>query len=366
MRNHIIIFKILLMLLFATRALQAQTFTESKHLEKKFPMGKNTTIDVTNKYGKVHVTTWEKDSVVFVVDLLVKSSSTEKLNSTVESIDFDFTRTDYYIVAKTRIESRPGGLISEIVNLAESVFSPTNQITIDYHVTLPANATLKIDNKYGDVYIDDYKGNFTLNLANGDFKAGTLSGRTILDISFGDGIITSLTNGKINISYSDLNIRKMQDIQVTSKSSKINLDNVEFLNLDSKRDKYNITTAGKIFGDTYFTDITVFKLNREVSLNMKYGMLVLDEVNRDFSLVNLNTEYTDADVFLKPNSSYYLDVTHGKYVNLRYPQADDIQEKKISEDEERFLTYGNIGNPDSKAKIKINAREKGSINIIHK
>ncbi|MFP4059824.1 MAG: hypothetical protein ACLFUC_05020 [Bacteroidales bacterium] len=366
MKRNIIIFKLTALLaLLLTCEIHSQTFTESKHVEKKFRLGKNTTVDITNKYGKVHVSTWEKDSVLFRIDLLVKSSSIEKLESTFESIDFDFSKTEYYVLAKTIIQSKTGGIISEIVNLAESMFTQTNHITIDYHVTLPDDISLKIENKYGDIYIDDYKGNFTLTLSNGDLKAGNLTGRSIIDLSFGDGIITSIDKCKMSISYGDLSIRQVEDLQVNSKSSKITLETVEFINMDSKRDKYNMHNVGKIFGDTYFSDIMLFNINREISLDMKYGLLSVDEINKNFSLVNLNTEYTDVNIYLKPQSSYYLDVTHGKEVNLRYPRVDNIQEKKISDDD-KYLTYGNIGTPGAKAKIKIMAREKGSINIIHK
>ena len=346
--------------------LSANGQTYSDKIVRSYKINKTSSIDVSNKYGKIHVVKWDKDSVKFEVDFSIKTSTAGKLDRIKNSIDFDFTGTEYYVTAKTKfLTSR--GIISDFMNSVLSV--DMNQIIIDYLVYIPDYVSIRIENKFGDVYIDDLNGNLDLNLSNGDFKANNLNGSSLINIGLGDGTINYMNKGKLYISYSDFHIKKSNRLNIESRSSKVYADNIKYLKLISRRDKIYITNIDQFLGDSYFSDISIQKLNKELNYSFKYGELSINSINNKFSFININSEYTDVNLIFETGSYYDVDITHSEDVYLFYPRdISKLEEKMIDKDEKLLLTYGQIGKPTTDAipKLKIDALKKCTINITHK
>ena len=63
-----------------------QEFTNQ--VVRAYKVSKETSVDVFNKYGKIHVVPWEKDSVKFIIDLAIRNKDPEKLEKIKENIHF--------------------------------------------------------------------------------------------------------------------------------------------------------------------------------------------------------------------------------------------------------------------------------------
>jgi len=358
---------VLLWISVASGNIYSQVYSESKSISKSFAAREDILVDITNKYGKIHVISWPKDTVKFDIDIKVKSNNAARVNRTINGIDIDFTSSGYYLVAKTIINQKYNSVIDEIVNIAENILVGENEVSIDYRVYLPENVNLKIDNKYGDLFLDDMKGNVSINLSNGDLKANRFLGTSDIDISFGDASIYSVKKATMTISYSDLKIKNANDLDIESKSSEINIDKVISMNIKSKRDKYKINKASNLFIDAYFTDIVVDELSKEFNSSATYGYIYLEFIERGFSFINISSEYTDVDLFFAEGTTYDLDINHSKEIVLRYPEEfANLEKKVISEEDGRILTYGKIGKNTSSGKVEINAPKKSNINIFYK
>lgn len=345
-------------------SLQGQTFSD--YITRSFKVKPTITIEITNKYGKVHITPWDKDSVKFDIDLEMSANSTSKLNKLRNNIDVDFTNTNFYVIAKTDFGSSGRGFFSELLDMAEYLL-PSDKVTIDYRVHVPRYAMVKIENKFGDVYIDDHQGAVSLNLSNGDLKANRLNGKTDIKINSGDGEINYLQDAKMEIAYSDFHVKKAERIIVDSKSSRLMFDNVNYLKATSRRDKYYVRKTVDMFGDSYFSDLNIYELENELNYQLKYGNINMEQVNNQFSFLNITSEYTDIDLIFEPEAIYEFDITHNKDVILTMPEdkITDIEKKEVGEDEEEILTFGSVGNINADSKVKITAIEKCIINIRH-
>jgi hypothetical protein len=340
----------------------AQTYTD--HIVRNFKISTKSSVEVYNKYGKVHIRTWEKDSVKFEVDLRIQTSSYEKLNKLKNQISFDFTNTNYYITAKTTF-AKSGGVFSDVVE----TFVPSNEVSINYIIYIPKTTTLKVDNKFGDVYIDDFQGILSLSLSNGNMKANYLQGNTSIQLISADAVINQIDKGKIEVSYSDLEIKEAGKIDVDSRSSVVNIGNAESLKIFSRRDKYIIDDIQKISGDGDFTTVKILKFGQELNLALKYGGLSVDEIANKFSLINIGSAYTDIDLVFDKTASYNLDITHYTEVRLMYPSnLADLKTQDFDVEQKLKLTYGPVGPNVTAAspKVKIMAEKKCYINIIHR
>ncbi len=356
---------LLLLALYFTSALTAQVYT--RKISKSYKVNSSTTIDIFNKYGKVHVVTWDKDSVQFKVNLTIQTSNESKLTKLKQSIGFDFTGTDYYVIAKTRLGKKSGGVFTDLMDIAGTIISSDNKVTIDYLVYIPLYANINIENKFGDIYTDDLEGSVNINLSNGDIKANNLNGNSVISLSSGDGVINYMRDGRITVSYSDLTVKIANKLHIDSRSSKIYIDKADYLKLISRRDRLYFQVINDLYGDSYFSDFTLHRLNNELNYNFKYGNLSIALINRYFSFININSEYTDLDLIFEKGSAYIIDILHHQDVILNIPaQLSKTEQKVIDEDDQLLSTYGTIGYGNPASKVKINVPKKCIVNIVHK
>jgi len=340
----------------------AQTYTESKKIIRSFPVYADTRLDVSNKYGKIHITPWKKDSVRIEVDLFVRSASMNKLDKIMDNIDFEFTGTNYYVIANTRFASKYNTFFSDLRDLSGNIIPSNNDVEINYSIMVPSNMNINLSNKFGDIFIDDLKGAVTVSLSNGDIKINRLEGQSNINLNFGNGIINYLNNATINLVYADLEIKDAGQLTLETKSSKIRIYKTDILKTHSSRDKYVISELNNLFGDSYFSDIWIYKMNEEVNYTPRYGDFKIDSVTYDFSYININSEYADLYMIFNPVSSWYLDIQYHPDVALRIPEDfGDLQ--KITEDNNENRLTGKIGKSTSSSRVEITAPRKCIITL---
>jgi len=353
----------LALLVIAWTVVRAQTYTESRKVDRSFPAGTETRLDLTNKYGTVQVIPWKKDSVHIEIDLFVKSGSNNKLDKIMRSIDFEFTDTRYYIVAETSFGSKYSTFFSDLKDISGTIIPSKNQVEINYTVHVPSRMSINITNKYGDIYIDDMKGNISINLSNGDLKANSLIGDANISLNFGNGIINELGNARMNISYADIEIGLADQLTIESKSSKIRLHEVGILKINSRRDKYTVSRIDNLFGESWFSDIWLYRMNEEINYSPRYGVLKVDSIPAGFSFINVNSEYADLNMYVDREASYMLEVMLHDQALLHTPQAYGELEV-VEEEAEAVHLRGLIGtDPNTASRVKITAPKKCIISI---
>jgi len=360
--------KIFYSLLFIWTCLSFTTGQEfSNQVVRSYKISNATSIDVLNKYGKIHVISWDKDSVKFIIDIKIRNKDAEKLDKIKNNISFEFTPAAYFVMARTKIGDGSEDAIRDLVDLAGSYFSSQNQILIDYTVMVPTYAALKLENKFGDVYLDDREGNLNLILAYGNFKANSLNGNCSIKLSSGDAEINSLIDGQITISYSNLHILRAQKLTLESRSSNININEINDLTLRSKRDKLNLPRVRVMKGDSYFSEFSLLGLQDELDYIFRYGSLTIDNIEKDFSAITILSEYTDLRLSFVKGAAYDIEITHHQDALLTYPRSlGTLNIKDLNTPEKQKVTYGRIGLTQSDSRVTISAPKKCVISIIQK
>lgn len=354
----------LTVILLNTSWLGAQ-YTESMQTNRVYRVSKSTNLEIINKYGKIHLVNWSRDSVKIQIKVEIQTNNASKLKKLKNQIDFDFTHTDYYIMAETNFEHSYGGFFQELKNITESIMPSGDEVKIDFLVMLPSYLNVKINNRFGDVFLDNRDGKTEVVLSNGDLKANKLLGSSIIEIKMGDAVINEFKEGKIDLSYSDLRVKEAGDINLVARSSEANIERVKFLKIDSRRDKIYIDKIDHVFGNTYFTEMWVYNLEDKVNLNLKYGNLNLENIHSDFSLIDIYSEYTDLNLFFDEEASYQIDINHVS-INLSYPETiAKLKKEVVNESEGAFINYGTIGKGEPKSKVELSAK-KCSVLIMHK
>ena len=350
------------LLFTASTLLQAQDYTDKRSVSRRFPATLETTLEVENKYGKIQLITWEKDSVAVEVDLTLTETSSSKLRKLKEDVSIDFTHTNNYIIAKTVIESENGRIAKELRNLSSTLTGSNKRMEVNYTIRLPEYLDLVLSNKFGDIYMDDMEGQLELNLSNGALKANRLNGNASINLSFVDGSIKTLGSCTMSLSYSELVLEQASQLDLDSKSSRFNADSINVLKINSRRDKFDFQKVEYLYGRGNFTQVSVYDFMRECDLYMKYGELTIQHVMPEFSKIYVESDYTDVSLFTDPACSYTFDVLHHEKTVLRLPNDAKLLEESY-DGKDHYKTLGTLGDPGAESKITIDALQKCFINI---
>jgi hypothetical protein len=322
---------------------------------KSVHVGKDSRLELTNKYGTMHINTWNKDSASVRVELKAYASNKEKLKKMFDGVSINFTETNDLLKVQTELSQNFSMIFENFKGMTSKYFSYDSRIEINYYVNVPEYLNMEIENKYGDLFMEDSKGKLIVNLSNGSFKANSLGYGTTLTLSFCDASIKSVSSGSLTTNFSEVSLDETGDIMINSISSRFEIKKAGTVNMDSRRDKYFIEEADILKGTSYFTEYRIDRINREINLSSRYGSIDAKLVERGFNAINLNTGYTDITLEFDEKSAYSFDI---RYLNsfLVLPSNNTRSEQKIiSQEKKEYMTFGTYGENPGIAKVKIDA-----------
>jgi hypothetical protein len=345
--------------------LSAQSHTDKRSVSKRFPASRETTLEVQNKYGKIQVVTWEKDSVAVDVDIYLTETSASKLRKLKDDVRINFTGTNTYIIAATAIKSESGRIASELRSVSHTISGSNKHVEINYMVYVPEYLDVVLQNKFGDIYMDDLSGQVDIELSNGVLNANRLEGTANIVLSFANGMIKSLGSTTMRLSYSDLVLGEVNQLDVVSKSSKLNVDKVNVLKINSRRDKLYFKHVEYLYGNSNFTQVWVYDFIRESDVYMKYGKLTIEHVLPDFTKIYVESDYTDVSLYFNSESTFSFDILHHNKAVLRLP-GEGVSAEEMYDGKDHYTTVGTMGTGEPAGQVKIDALQKCYVNLSYK
>lgn len=330
--------------------LRAQSVSESRTLEKSFAVNKEMTLDVANKYGKIHLSPSNSDSVLIRIEMNASASKSSKLRKLIDGVSFNLTSTNHFVIAETKFIKGPINLIEGIRSLTNNIISSESKLEIDYYIYAPSYINIKIDNRYGDVYIESTEADITVKIVNGDLKAEDLSGNASFDLNFCDATISSLRKARIEISYGDLNILRVESLSINSTSSKIDIKDIEELVSESKRDRYFIKGLSSLKGNSYFTDYNIDILRESINMTSRYGNINIEMIPESFDIISIESSFTGVFLNASPDASFKFDAKLSN-CSSSIPGHWIVEEEALDIEKNEYLYYGDIGAGKSGGKV---------------
>jgi hypothetical protein len=350
-RFIILLFPVLL----ACLKLSAQNSSETRNYIRTLHVSSESSLEVFNKYGTVQVTQWKKDSAMIRAEVKAVATSKDKLGKMFDGISINMTESRYNIRAETSFTQNIGMLFESFKGMTSKIIQYDSKVEINYYISIPEYLNLKIENKYGDVYMENNSGDFTITISNGSFKANSLGKNARLNLSFCNATISSIASGKIDASFSEISSGEVGDVSINSISSKYEFKKAGIVTIESRRDKFFIDNITAIKGTSYFTDFNLKNLTQEANLSTRYGNLTIDQIDHGFQSVNLNTGYSDVSLGFEPGSSYNLDIRQlNAFLDISDKSAK-TEKKVLSEDKKEFITSGTVGKNPGASKLSIDA-----------
>lgn len=195
-------------------------FFKEKNISKTYAASGNR-LNISNKFGNVKVTTWDKNEIK--VDIHIETSSTDKefAEKSFERIDVKNSQDGKEINFETVMNEKKEEKIG--------CKNCSNSIIIDYDVHMPASNALNIENSFGAIELPDYTGPVSVSSKFGSLTAGKLSRPEKLEVEFGKADLKSIGNVDLSFRYSSITIGSLSGNSKLNLSfcsySRINLDN---------------------------------------------------------------------------------------------------------------------------------------------
>ncbi len=337
------IFMGLLLNLALISAANSQSYERSKKYSQTFPLEKETEVNISNKYGHIHIHNWEKDSIRFDVDVRVSSNRQARLERTFHEIDVRFTANEKYVVANTTFASS-STIWSELSDLGRTLINTGGTTEINYTVWMPVHSTLKIDNRFGNVFMTDHDGSIDIRLSNGDLQAYELNGKSIIRLEFGNANIRHIENALIDLNYAGLELTQAEELNLSGRSSNINIQEVSHLQINSRRDRVFVNKATSITGESAFSRSNFNSVTKKIMLNGNYGTIQVSDISNDFQYMQLNTSYTVIQLHLHTDMPTNIEVNYSKKTKLIMPaELNIIEHIELEADGEAGILKGNFG-----------------------
>jgi hypothetical protein len=264
--------------------------------------------------------------------------------------------------AETEFTSNISMLFESFKGMTSKIISYDSRVEINYFISVPDYLNLKIENKYGDVYMEDNTGEFRMSLSNGSFKANSLGKNASITMVFCDARINSMVSGDLDASFSEVTLGSTDDLTINSISSKYNIKKAGSIRGESRRDKFFIDNINSLHGNSYFSDYKIDNVTNELNLTTRYGSVNADMIEKGFESVDINSSFSDISLNFDPASSYNLDIRHTNAFLVLPDKNITSEEKAMNDDRKEYVTSGTVGKNPGKAKVKIEAT-RGNIYI---
>jgi len=330
-------------MLSATISVAGQETKAIKRVQQSFKVNKQVSLELTNKYGQVILNTWSRDSILVKVKVTGYGRDRDAAENMLERVEFEFNQVGEYVIIETVLDRSKGffkDLWNSISDYSKSLLGKT-KLSIDFEIFMPVTGNIDINQKFGDIYLDDTQGNVSIDLSNGNLKIHELTKDFNLDLSFGRANINTMKSGLVSLRSAELEVEKASDIELKSSSSTVIINQLNSLKMDSRSDKIRMDELATLRGDGSFSTINIKLLKRAVLADLNYGELIISQVSPDFRDLQLKGRSTDFDLMFQEQALIDL-----KIVGLEeeITLADGQYERSRTGEDEKFTEVkGTIG-----------------------
>ncbi|MFP4025284.1 MAG: hypothetical protein ACLFVR_12235 [Thiohalospira sp.] len=348
-------FKSILLIFFVQIFIVSAAFSAaddfSKNLHKEFSADQNTLLLIQNKFGDVVINNWDKNQVVIDVTITVDHKNEDKAKELLEYIHVDISQEGNTIKAITTIDNK--------FSKWNFTFSDSKkEFSIDYDIKIPKDIKLDLENKYGNVFINEIFGHSLVDVKYGNLKINKIirgNKKPFSEVSLGysNGKIDECEWLNVTLKYSKLEIEQSKALIAVSKYSKLYVDQGSSIVCESKYDNYKIGNISNFVGTAGYTELEFKEVSKLLEVDNRYGGLTVDYIPKGFEKIDIDNEYGGIKLGIDADASYQIK-GYAKYADIDYPDKGRVSRIKESNS---LYVEGTVGeNEKTKSEVYIQTK----------
>ena len=344
---------ILLLIPFLTLAHNGKNkgkYTDEKSYNYEFTVNKDALVEITNKFGDVNITSWNQNKVKIDVKVSVNGDDKELVLNKLKSISIDVSNTQSLVKAIT------------VFNNQQKRYKKGKKLnfSINYIVKLPKSNSVNLNNKYGNIYLDELDGHAIISCNYGNVSLEALNGKdNVVKMNYSGGSeIAYINSGEIKGNYNTYRIGEAGNLVINTGYTKTNIGKANTIVYDGNYGKLNIDEIESLSVDANYLGLKLNKLLSKLEFDGNYGVVSVDEIDKSVKKINVDSNYSK--VLLKyvdgANFDFDLDISYAGF-----KKTDDViivkKDKNSSYTKKEY--QGFVGGKNSGNIIIINSNYGG-------
>jgi hypothetical protein len=249
----------------------------TKTVSEKYLVGASDALDISNKYGKVEIITWNNNEITVDVTIKAWGRNNEQAQKLLDRVEIRRQNNAGFISFRTELSDWD-------VHINER-----SGFEINYKIQMPKGLSLSVINKFGNTYLDNHEGKLKL-----DIGYGRLQARKILGAS-----------SNVKVSYGSAEIEEIREGELESKYSKpVNIEKVGKLFLDDKYGGVEINEADEIDAHSSYSGLEINILNKSLFVDSKYGSCYVRQVKSSFTSIDADADYGSVTIGFEESASF--------------------------------------------------------------
>ena len=300
-----LIYKSSFFLLVFMPVLAISQVDKSKEINKTYDFSAQGRLSLENKYGDMHIDTWDKNRVEVRVVVKARKSSESKAQEYLNKVEIDISDNN-----KNDLSFKT--IINGSINNRND-----DRLEIDYHVKAPIGFSMALKNSYGNLYLGNTDGDVQLKVAYGNLKVDKMSGTVNLKVSYGNGEVESIGSGAMVVSYSNLSVEKIGNVDLTNNYSNIDLGETSDVEVSNKYGNVTMDANRSLKGFSKYGSVKIAKLYESISFDITHGGgLKVGWISKNFSKIDIESSYASVVLKFEKGMSAMLDAEM-KYCDLK-------------------------------------------------
>jgi DUF4097 and DUF4098 domain-containing protein YvlB len=254
-------------------ASEGNNLRESKReITREFSVGANPTLQIENKYGHIRIVEGTDNKIMFKIEIIGKGTTEAQAREYAETVSVDFSQSGDRVIAKTVLKD------IRCNNCGRETH---------YTVVAPRSVMMNLENKYGNIFLENSSKPLTVDLKYGNLEANTLA------------------NINIDIKYGNVTINACEEINIDCGYSKVKIGRANRMKTESKYDDFQIGTISELTMNTKYTKVKIDRLNHSFVCNdFSYGSLDISEISPQFARIKVDARYSGIKLALDSRHSF--------------------------------------------------------------
>lgn len=354
-------------LFFVLLLLMAQAVSGQERIvetSKRFRVNRDARVDVTGKYSNIHIETYNGSEVAVNVQVKVRASSMKEVEKMLDKIEVDIAGNSKQVTVESALPAiknwNQSGKRGDIrITFKDGTEVRLQEFSIDYALRIPYTNHIRLDNKYGDIFVDELEGDADIQLKYGTLETEALKGRCLLNLSYAKANIEAVNWGDMEIKYSELKLEVARAIRLESRYSNFEIERIDTLRSISRYNGYQLGEVSYFVAEERNSTIQLERLNKIGDFEMRYGGLEVGWLSAGFRLFRFDGQYAGCELRTEKGADYTFDI-HTKYANVLKPAGAKVQEDLKERSERRLIGY--VGSASANSRIEIRS-EYGDVTI---
>lgn len=348
-----IVFTFLLPLIVLGNNKYKGKYTKEKTITKEFSVNPDALLKITNNYGAIHMTAWDKNTIAIEIVIQTNGNSESKVVERLGQIDVNFNNTTSMVSAITSFNK----------NQSKSwrKWNKRNKVnvTVNYTIKFPKGNELNVSNDYGEIFLDRAENKVTLNCDHGKMKIGKLLAEdNSLNFDHTNNVsIAFINSGRINADYSSFKVDEAEKIRLNADHTKSHFGIISYMDYNCDYNTLQIDQAYNVTGTGDYLSLRLGGISGNLDLKADYGSIKIAHMTDDAGSIRIESELAGIKI------GYDADYHFSFELNLDYTSIKGEEEfttnKKRIESKESYHE-GYYGDKFSGNKVSINS-EYGSI-----